>query len=209
MEHVLRASYGPIDELIGVLANLQLDDGERVLAWHEAYQVSEALRNFYQVFSAEIQVAPAYLVLSKGAFDTQRLLEFGETLFPADMLQKVPATFEDARAAGKCLAFELATACGFHVLRVVEAVVLKYWDTLSGGKAAPEPRGIGSVLRELHNESLGDKDALAAIRQINTLHRNPLMHPEDHLEVEEAVALVGMAHSAIRALLPSIPDPPA
>lgn len=225
LAHALRASYQPIDELVKAIervmqtiteetrkveAGVQDSDHspDLMLDFLDAWQISEALKKFYAVFSAEIEVANAYMVLRKGGYDTGVLLFTGEELFPPSLISKVPDTLADVRAAGTCLAFELGTACGFHVLRAVEAVALKYWNVLSGGKPLPEPRGLGSLLAELKNQKLGDDKAIAALKQIKDLHRNPLMHPEVHLDIEQAIGLVGMAQSAIRAMLVAIPDPP-
>ncbi len=224
LSHALHASYQPIDELIKAIERVlqRIEDEVRkaeagisesevqpndTLDFLDAWQIGEALKKFYAVFSAEIEVANAYLVLRKGGYDTGALLFAGETLFPDSLVSKVPDTVPDLQAAGVCLAFEQGTACGFHILRAVEAVALRYWHVLSGGKSPSEPRGLGSLLAELKRQQLGDDKALSALKQIKNLHRNPLMHPEVHLDVEEAISLVGMAQSAIRAMLVTIPTP--
>jgi len=38
-----------------------------------------------------------------------------------DVPAKVPSALFDAREAGKCLAYELPTACGFHIFRATES----------------------------------------------------------------------------------------
>jgi hypothetical protein len=40
------------------------------------------------------------------------------------------------------------------------------------------------------------------------LHRNPLIHPEVILTVEEAIGIIGMARSVIAMMLQSLPDVP-
>jgi hypothetical protein len=43
---------------------------------------------------------------------------------------------------------------------------------------------------------------------MTTLHRNPLIHPEDALTLDEALGLLGMARSAITAMLAFLPSVP-
>ena len=45
-----------------------------------------------------------------------------------------------------------------------------------------------------------------AIKQMTKLHRNPLVHPEVILRTEEAIGIIGMARSAIAAMLAALPD---
>lgn len=215
--HALRASYAPVGKLVKAIDQILArepdadpETGEepgRDLDFFDEYELSEALNNFYTVFSAELEVANAYLVLRKGGYDTNVLLFSGEALFPPDLTAKAPDALPDAQAAGQCLAFELGTACGFHTLRAVESVLIKYWHTVSGGKPVPEPRNLGNTLNVMDTQKLGDPKILAALKQIKDLHRNPLMHPEVQLDVTEAISLVGMAQSCIGAMLAAIPYP--
>ncbi len=54
---------------------------------------------------------------------------------------------------------------------------------------------------------MGSAKVLSCLQQIKDLHRNPLMHPEETLTLEEAISLFGICQSAISAMLKEIPDP--
>ena len=45
-------------------------------------------------------------------------------------------------------------------------------------------------------------------KQMTKLHRNPLIHPEVILTVDEAIGIIGMARSVIGAMLQVLPDEP-
>lgn len=156
--HSLRATYEPLRALIFAIQELNYDsDDERLLENFEAWELQDKLSKFYTVLSAEFQVANAYLVLGKSAYDTRTLLLSGEQLFPEDLLLKVPEVIEDVRGAAKCLAYEMGTACGFHTLRALEAVLNKYWQVISKGEPIPEPRNIGNTLNTMAKRDLGSE----------------------------------------------------
>lgn len=159
------------------------------------------VNKFLSVFKSEMNVAPSFLVAPKEAFDVSILSENGAVLFPPALLKVVPAAKADANAAGRALAFELPTACGFHSFRVLEAVLKAYWDDVSGGKKRPEPQTIGKFGAELKKADFGDEALAETLQGIAKHHRNPLIHPEAELSTEEAIGIVGICRSAISVML--------
>src|SRR5437899_12843695 len=119
-----------------------------------------------------------------------------------EVLQTIADSIKkDFREAGRCLAFELATACGFHAMRAAEGV-LRQWHQL-----ICKPTGRSPEWAQCVNElrSCGaNGNALGVLDQIRAIHRNPLMHPEDFLSMGEAKTLFGIAISAITAMAPEI-----
>jgi hypothetical protein len=102
---------------------------------------------------------------------------------------------------GRALAYELPTACGFHTFRVTEAVVRRYWDAVSENKERPKPQTLGTFAAKMAKHKYGDEKVVEAIKQMTKLHRNPLIHPEVILNVEEAIGIIGMARSVIAMML--------
>ena len=166
-----------------------------------------ALDDFEVVFRAELANADAYYVTRKGAFDTKILVEQGAALWSADLTQKVPNSAFDIGEAGRCIAFELGTAAGFHILRATEAVMYAYWKTLNEEGKVLKNRNLGALISSLEQIDQADQKIIAALLQLKDLHRNPLMHPEDTLTVEQAMRLYGVAQSAVDAMLAHIPFP--
>ena len=60
---------------------------------------------------------------------------------------------------------------------------------------------MGKYIEALEKEGTVDDKVLGVLRQIKNLHRNPIMHPEVSLDMDEALILTGIATSAITAMV--------
>jgi hypothetical protein len=103
---------------------------------------------FMTVLTSELGVIPTFMVSVKDGYDVGLLTDSGLRLFPPATLAKVPEAEKDMSEAGKALAFELSTACGFHTFRVLESVIKRYWDHVSS-KKRPNLETIGSFAKAL------------------------------------------------------------
>jgi len=104
----------------------------------------------------------------------------------------------DIQQAGKCLAFEMCTATGFHALRALESVMCEY---LRLRDITPTKRDMGEYVRLLVGDG-ADQGVIAIIDQLRKLYRNPLMHPEDNLETtDEAIGVFQLSTTAIGGLI--------
>ncbi|MBZ9601814.1 hypothetical protein [Phyllobacterium chamaecytisi] len=182
-------------------------DFDREIQWFTVNTISNLYYQFKTVLLAELGVLPAFFVSQKQAYDSSTLLDSGEKLFPSDMPTKVPEAVFDAREAAKALAFELGTASAFHSFRVVESVLRKYYHQVTGGAAEPALRTIGAFTNALKDKA--DPRILSALNQLKDLHRNPTIHPEVIVTVDQAGSILGMAHSAVSSMLNEmeVPDP--
>jgi hypothetical protein len=112
--------------------------------------------------------------------------------------------------SGKCIAFELPTAAGFHLHRANESILHRYYDAVTGGNPRPTGRNIGDYLAKLREYNVGDARLLTALTDLKDMHRNPLIHPDQTLEnIDEAIGLLGSIHNAVVYMLKAIPMPPA
>jgi hypothetical protein len=191
-----------------IQASLEAGDFSRTFEFPEAFAITSAFNAFAPVLRAELSVSDAYYVTSKGGYDTLALISNAEILFPEALGKKVEEATSEVREAGKCLAFELCTAAGIHVLRALELVLKRYFKEVTNGQPLPTNRNIGAYIRKMEELKVGDKKVLAVLRQIKDLHRNALFHPEDTLDKEGAINLFGIVNSAISAMLREIPFPP-
>jgi hypothetical protein len=160
---------------------------------------------FRTAFSAELNILPSFFVSQKGGFDTQMLLDSGWSLFPADLTAKAPETIADVTQAARALAFDMGTASAFHVFRVLEAVLRRYYAVVSGGSSLPKVRSIGTYIAALRKCPASSPSVLSVLQQIKDLHRNPLIHPEAMITTDQAISLFGVVRSAIEAMLASLP----
>lgn len=172
-----------------------------------------SIRNIYSqykiAFLAEIGILPAFFVTQKGSHDTLSLLDYPETLFPSDLKTKVPEAMFDVREAGKSLAYDLPTAAGFHIFRATECVLRRYYAVETSNMPRPQSRSMGVYVKMLRKHKLGDEKILASIDQLANLHRNPIIHPEVALSLDEALAIAGIARSIITAMLVYLQPEPA
>jgi len=206
----LRSSQAMAQEFLQVLRNqtAQTFNADRLVEQYEFWLIKNTYNRYKIALMAELGVLASYFVTQKGGFDTATLLAFGEQLFPADLGAKVPEAIFDTKEAGKCLAFELPTAAGFHIFRVAESVLRKYYAHVTGGAAPPKVRSLGVYVHALRTAKKGDEKILSVLKQMTDLHRNPLIHPETVLTMDEALAIFGIARSAITAMLVGLPVVP-
>ena len=97
------------------------------------YDLRMARQSFEAVLHAECESRPAFIPPKRGIYDTEELVNAAENaISPAlrPMLSE-KATVE-LGSAGRCLAFGLFTAAGFHMCRAVEAVLEEYLLPLHG-----------------------------------------------------------------------------
>lgn len=203
--YALRGIHSHGNSLLVQLNSIIDRDWNEIFSEYEKGNIISSLNGFEVVFTSEISVADAYFVVGKRGLDTLKLVSEGEILFNPDLPKKVPQAVHDLREAGKCLAFELGTAAGFHLLRAVESVVRRYWEIATGHRPKPKQRNLGVYLDAMRRLEVGDSKIIAALTQIKDLHRNVIMHPEENLDVNDAVALLGIANSAIDAMLKTLP----
>jgi len=161
--------------------------------------LQESLKSFDIILRNSLGSAPAYYVVPKGILSTAKLVNSAEEMLSQNVLKRLSQiAISDIQAAGRCLAFNLPTSVGFHIIRALEAVVVDYIVRSTG--ARPPKRDLGAYIATLKNENAND-DVIFVIDQIRRLHRNPLMHPEDVLNSDEAIDLFLLCRSAINATI--------
>lgn len=204
----LKVSYGYSRGLLATIKSIlePFDLDKKVSAW-EITSIQQQYGQYKAALTGELAIIDAYFVTQKGGFDTTSLLMFGENLFPSDLISKVAEALPDVREAGKSLAYDLPTAAGFHVFRVVESVLRKYHAHVTGGKSPPKVRNMGVYIKSLVSSGVGNQKVIYALQQMKDLHRNPVSHPEAILSQEEALAIFGIARSVITPMLAELPTP--
>lgn len=170
--------------------------------------LEERLRQFEAVLAAELQQLETFVTAQKGIFDTKSLVENAENIFSNKVrtwLSEQAVT--DIRQAGRCLAFELSTAAGFHLARAVEDSIRKYYEEIAGEpydlkKQHPNWRDYIKALEEIG----ADAKVTNPLDQMRQQYRNPISHPDVNLETDDVMTLVGLVQSAIVAMATSSPE---
>ncbi len=187
--------------------DLDKDWSEKIPSW-QLVNVRSALDKFEHTLAAELRGATTYYVPRIGIYDTAKLVDSAEQHVDDGLRSSMnEMAVKDFHDAGRCLAFNLPTASGFHAARAVEATLADYYQTFAGPSAPLPGNGtMGDYLKAL--EKLGsstspapDDKTLRTLREIAKLDRNPVMHPRETLDDQEAAIFFNLATSAIMAML--------
>lgn len=171
-------------------------------SWRWGFLV-RAIETFETVFSEEMREATTYFVPRRGSFHTPALVDSADQCFPKEIAGAIPEkTKADWRAAGRCLAFNLLSAAGFHIARAVEATLESYYQAYSG-KSGVTLDNWGQYLQHLETiQQTGVSPApsdrtLAELRQMKDDFRNPIIHPRVVLDECDAKILFNNGESLI------------
>jgi hypothetical protein len=201
----LPAARTLLDAISAVIAQiLKPGDLEHGLKSARSSRITTSLQTFETVFAAELLQLDTYFVSQKGIYSTRDLIEHADRILPQDILSELPdAARKDIRDAGRCLAFDLPTAAAFHILRALETVILKYYSIVTNHEVKMKTRNWGAYIKMLE-KTKADKKIVALLDQIREMHRNPIMHPEVTLSMNEAECLFAIAQSAILSITADI-----
>lgn len=203
-----------LNELIPTYAGGSREEEELklTLLGYNVASLNSSLDRLEAVLKAECDSLDSYIVAQKGAYSTPDLIEHAEKMIPEKTRNLLsPNVIKDVQEAGRCLAFDLPTASGFHMLRAIELVML---ELLKHARASGEerPRNWGFYIDKFEKSGI-PKKITAMLRDIKVLYRNPTAHPEDTLEEEEATTLFALGVSAIQQMAAQLPrassSPPA
>lgn len=191
----LRSSWDAIEKLKDLLAAYltkhleNREKGEQTeVDINQLNQIADTALELELLLKSEFAIQPAYLVTPKGGYDVDILTLSPKAAFPPNLLQKVPEAEYDITECAKALAFELPTACAFHLMRVFERVTRKYYkakfpnaeDITSQGPVGP----LLAKMRPQNEKCTKDKDCkrnqkgknnlLDILESIKDNYRNPL-----------------------------------
>jgi hypothetical protein len=170
------------------------------------YRLKQDLQAFESVIANEMPGVPAYVVSQKGIYRTEDLIEHAEKQFPQEFQPYIPnQAVMDIKEAGKCLAFSLPTACSFHLWRALETVMDAYYAKLTSSTFEADGVSLnwGAKIKALE-EKKGEPAVTKYLDHIRQQYRNPQTHPEEMVELNEALMLFGVAASSITAMVTAI-----
>jgi hypothetical protein len=139
-----------------------------------------------------------YEVDPVGAYSVNMLIGSADAVFAEDQRKNSLITEQaltDFRAAGRCLIFDLPTACAFHAFRATDAMLRGYCAHFN---ATPKgnSRDWGTFIRSLR-DVITDPTAIKKpnprtvelVDSIRVQDRNPLVHPELNLDSDGALLM--------------------
>lgn len=184
------------------------EERKQQIDFEEFWGVWTALETFKHNLAAELKGCATYFVPKRGIYDTaDYLIDRAELHIPQELHSTIPPlALSEFQEAGRCLAFNLPSASGFHVARAVEAMLIGY-AALFGVELDPEKDGMGAYVNALEEakkseqELKPDPKTLRTVKDIKDFDRNPLMHPRAVLSDVQALSLFSLGHSAITAMV--------
>lgn len=186
-----------IDEVIEISSsgnfNINSHDGGRT-----ERSLVKSVEDLEKILEAETPTECSYIVEQLRGFSMSILVsEADRNLSEATTKVVGSEAARDIKEAGRCLAFELPTAAGIHMVRAFDKVLRKFYRGATGKDAGR--RDIWHLLDDLKSVPTVDPKVLGVLDQIRNLHRNPLAH-EVFLTMDEAVEIFDIAKSAITAM---------
>ncbi len=197
-------------------------DGQREIKFPDAssplvnrwslYWLKQGLTAFEAIFAEEMKETATYYVPRRGIFWTPALVDTADEAFPEQLRGAIPQkTKDDWKAAGRCLAFNLLSASGFHAARAVEGTLEAYYQLFSG-KAGETLNNWHDYKKELDKIAAKkptpcpNAKTLAELDQMRTDYRNPIMHPRVILTEPDARMLFANGESLIIAMAQEIAE---
>lgn len=171
-------------------------------------QAQEEIGKFETVFAEELREEATYRVPSRGIYSTPKLIDSADESFPTGLGANISLKARDEwRASGRCLAFNLLSASGFHVARAVELVMQDYFQHFTG-KDPSKLKTWHEYLTELDGMASEDpaeaskpsKKTVTELKQMKDDYRNPIMHPRIVLNEADARMLFANGEAAIIAM---------
>ena len=195
-----------IEDIAGVIPsdfpNTMPPDTDREVGY-PVLSVRDATKEFETVLAAELQALDTYFISQKGIYSTPDLIETADKALDESVRKTIShEASADFKQAGRCLAFDLPTAAGFHAMRATENVLRKYHASITN-PVAGSTFDMATCINELRKAG-GEPKTLAILDQIRDLHRNTIMHPEAFLTPSEGLRLFDIAKSAISAMADQI-----
>jgi hypothetical protein len=136
-----------------------------------------------------------------GNLSVDVLLDEASATYPKYVLDLVDVFIRnEIDEAGRCLACDRNTACGFHILRSVEVAIKGYIVAVKG--SLPKNRNWGEYIDALKKHGASQK----LINEVIVLkaRRNPLMHPQDKLDENQARQLFCQCEGALCAVIDDV-----
>ena len=194
------AAARALRQLLGSVVEIYTNDNEAMLDEHNLQLLNYGIKGFDAAFSLELGRAPIFFVAPRGVFDMRRLIAEAPSVYEGYADRLPDKAIEETRLAGRCLAFSLATAAGFHIARATESVVRMQMEVFGCPPIKESQRNLGTYINLLANAGANPK-VLHHLKQYKDLHRNPLIHPEVTLTMPEGLSLWSTCVSLIQAMV--------
>ena len=195
-----RASY----DLSSLAEELKSLPESAKLTMDQAGRLNRLMRELRKTLSAEIKGFEAYVVTPK-RLDVKKLLDGVDELFAPNVFDFLPEiAIHDFMEAGKCIAFERATAAAFHLLRGTEAVLRHYYCLKIGRNRIELMWGPIVVDLRKRRKTRRNHTLHNNLDNIRQSFRNPTQHPDKIYDIQEVQDLFGLCVDVVNRMIRDI-----
>ncbi len=204
----LRVCRQNVQELLSAIEHILLppaghkNELTKPVRYSGALRVASAVTELSAVLEAECRTLDTCAVSQKGAYSTPLLIDHAEILIPESTREKLDGVaIDDIRQAGRCLAFDLPTAAGFHLFRAVESVMHVLYDQVKGKlQKHNKPKTWFNYVEKL-KEAQVTSSVTDLLNNIRGNYRNPVAHPKVTLTSDDAIVLLPLGVMAIQKMV--------
>jgi Domain of unknown function (DUF4145) len=174
-------------DLLGDIRTMSSQRKDTPVTREEVWKISGRRDWFEKCLDREYRSVDVFTVTPEGIYDTRLLMLRPEDKFPGRVrVMLPPQALSDLKQAAKCLAFEIPTACAFHICRATEALMLAYYEALSGHPwHLPKNRDWKTYIDHLAKEG-APKAITSRLDEIREMDRNAYAHPDRNVTLEES-----------------------
>ena len=180
----------------------------KLVDWSKQHNFKKQLEEFKTVLAAELRDSAVYHVSRVGIYSTNSLIANACEKFDPKVRQILsPDTQEQFHQSAQCLAYQLHTACAFHMMRAIETALLDLMRVVARKNFASLNANWGAYITELEkirsskSRKKASKETIDLLRQIKDNHRNPVMHTEATLDAQEAMDVFDLGAVVISHLV--------
>jgi hypothetical protein len=184
MRHLRTHAQAITDRLINSIAGSE----QLPITLEENVPLARLLREFELEFEHDSRELAIFGVTRKGDKDVRVLIEDASKKFPSELLAVMPDLVkEDLKQSGRCLAFDLPTACAFHVCRATEGLMRFYYKNLTGHDWPPPniTNPNWKVLVDQLAVNSAPKNITSRLGELRE-DRNAYAHPDVTVPLDEA-----------------------
>jgi|GEM_PF-2117779 len=169
-----------------------------VIEKYEIINLKELVSSAFLILHEEAKDAMVFNIESIGIYDVKKIFDKASDRFYEN--KNIPeAAILEYDEAGRCLILARYTACGFHSLRSLEIMIKHYLNKF--GKGTENLKSWYDYVKALSDLQKDDnasgqykpsKKVSSMIDRLREIDRNPLMHPEDNLNLDSADSLFSL-----------------
>jgi hypothetical protein len=183
----------------------EYDHDQKIEDW-QLSGLRQSAKDFETVLANELPGLAIYHVLQKGIFSTDDLITQADAHIPEHIRDETnDKAKQDVCEAGRCLAFGLPTASAFHMWRALESVISQYYKSLTGKtfEEANVQLNWGAYIKALEGGK-ADSKITKFLDHIREEYRNPISHPQETVDKDDALNLFSTGVSAISQCIKAV-----